>query len=194
MKPYGAKHRLLPVKIKTIIVFPLLAILIGCENDINTITSLSQVDSLPAEMTRNIQVIYSDSGRIQAMLESPLMKRYEQKDPYYEFPEGFRMIFYDSAMNPETEITAKYGIRNDKTKIMEAQNNVVVKSIIKSEQLDTEQLTWDEVKRQIYSDVFVKITRPDRVIYGDGLTSDQDFNNYTIKNLKGEFQVNPDER
>jgi len=194
LEPYEANRGFHPEKIKPIFFFLSLMILFACENDINTITSLSTVDSLPAEMARNIQVIYSDSGRIQAMLESPLMKRFEQKDPYYEFPEGFRIIFYDSVKNPETEITAKYGIRNDKTKIMEAQNNVVVKSLIKNEQLDTEKLIWDEVKKQIYSDVFVKITRPDRVIYGDGLTSDQDFNNYTIKNLKGEFQVNPDER
>jgi LPS export ABC transporter protein LptC len=177
------------------IVFPMLFIsFLSCENDINTITSLSQVDSLPEELAREIRVVYSDSGRMKAVLESPYMKKYEQKDPFYEFPAGFRVIFYDSAMKPQTEITARYGIRNERTKIMEAKNNVVVKSINKQEQLDTEHLIWDEIKRTIYSEVFVKITRPDRVIYGDGLTSDQDFSNYTIKNLKGEFQVDPGEQ
>lgn len=168
-------------------------ILVSCENDIKTIASLSLTDSMPEEIAKNIQVIYSDSGRTKALLESPLMKKFELNDPYFEFPEGFKIIFYDSVMKPQTEITAKYGIRNEKSKIMEAKNNVVVKSISKEEQLDTEHLIWDETKRIIYTEVFVKITRPDRVIYGDGLTSDQDFTAYTIKNLKGEFQVDPEE-
>lgn len=168
--------------------------LFACENDINVITSLSQVDSLPFELARDIEVYYSDSGKIKAFLESPLMKRFEQKDAYLEFPEGFKLIFYDSVLNPKSEITAKYGIRFEKTKIMEAKNNVIVRNIDKNEQLNTEHLIWDENKGLIYSEVFVKITRSDEVLYGNGLTSDQDFTTYTINNPTGEFQIQPDEK
>jgi len=144
-------------------------------------------------MARDIEVYYSDSGMIKAFLESPLMKRYEEEDKYIEFPDGFKIIFYDSIMNPKSQITANYGIRFENEKRMEAKNNVVVISIEKDEQLDTEHLVWDERKKIIYSDVFVKITRADEVLYGDGLTSDQDFEKYTIKNPTGEFQIKPDE-
>jgi len=194
LKQHACNLEILTKFLQLFICFILLIHLSACENDIQTITSLSQIDSVPEETAKNIQVIYSDSGKMKALLESPLMKKYEQKEVYFEFPEGFKIVFYDSVMYPQTEITAKFGIRYEKTKIMEAKNNVVVKNITKEEQLDTEQLIWDEVKRVIYSDVFVKITRPGRVLYGDGLTSDQDFTNYTIKNLKGEFQVDPDEQ
>ncbi len=97
-------------------------------------------------------------------------------------------------LNPESQIVADYGIRFDKTKLMEAKNNVIVTSIKNSEQLETEHLVWDEKKKIIYSDVFVKITRSEEVLYGDGLTSDEEFSAYTIKNPSGEFQVNPDEQ
>ena len=169
-------------------------IIFSCENDINTINSLSQVDSLPVEQARDIEVYYSDSGNIKAFLVSPLMKRYEEEDSYYEFPEGFKIILYDSIMKPKSQITANYGIRNEKEKTMEARYNVVVISIEKDEQLETEHLVWEERKKTIYSDVFVKITRSDEVLYGDGLTSDQDFEKYTIKNPTGEFQIDPDEQ
>jgi LPS export ABC transporter protein LptC len=168
--------------------------LFACENDIKVITSLSQVDSLPYEQARDIEVYYSDSGRLKAYLESPLMKSFEQAKAYLEFPEGFKVIFYDSDLNPKSEITAKYGIRYEKTKIMEAKNNVIVKNLETNEQLNTEHLIWDESKRIIYSEVFVKITRAEEVLYGDGLNSDQDFENYTIKNPTGEFKINPDEQ
>lgn len=173
--------------------------LFACENDINIINSLSHIDSLPMETAYDIEVYYSDSGKIQAYLQSPLMERHDkegaegEKGEYMEFPKGFKIIFYDSVLNPESQIVANYGIRYDMNKLMEAKNNVIVTSIKNNEQLETEHLVWDENKKIIYSDVFVKITRSEEVLYGDGLTSDENFGSYTIKNPSGEFQINPDE-
>jgi len=167
--------------------------LFACENDIQTIYSLSQIDSLPLETVVDLEVIYSDSGFIQAKLLSPLMKKYEADDSYYEFPDGFKVILYDSLQNEKSEITANYGINWEKKKIIEAKNNVVVLNKAKNEKLETEHLIWDQKKGIIFSDVFITITKPDAVIYGDGLTSDQDFTHYNIKNPTGELSINPDE-
>ena len=87
------------------------------------------MDTIPIEQARDIAVYYSDSGRIKAYLESPFMKSHQAKDGYIEFPDGFKVIFYDENRNPKSEITAKYGIRYEKTKTMEAKNNVIVKNI-----------------------------------------------------------------
>lgn len=162
----------------------------GCENDINTIYSLSQVDTLPYDYTRGLEAYYSDSGKVQAYIESPLMKKNDKEDSYFEFPEGFKIIFFDSLDRPESQITAMYGISYEKKKIMEAKNNVVVNNIQKEEFLETEHLIWDRSKGIIYTDVFVKITRNGEVIYGDGMTSDQNFESYKIKNASGEFLIN----
>ncbi|GAB4328033.1 MAG: hypothetical protein Kow00127_20670 [Bacteroidales bacterium] len=165
----------------------------ACKNDLKTIQSLSFVDSLPNEYARNIEVTYSDSGIIQARLKAPYMVRIEGDDPAIEFPEGFTSVFFDSVQKPQTIITAQYGISFEKRQVMEARNNVIVRNILKEEQLNTEHLIWDRKKGIIYSNVFVKITRPDEVIYGDGLVSDQEFSFYEIKNPTGEFMVNPDD-
>lgn len=165
----------------------------GCENDINKIYSLSAIDTLPFDYTKGLEAYYSDSGKVQAYLESPLMKKNDQDDSYFEFPEGFKIIFYDSLGQPESQITAKYGISYETKKIMEAKNNVVVNNIQKNEFLETEHLIWDRNKGIIYTDVFVKITRNDEVIYGDGMTSDQNFESYKIKNASGEFFIDTGE-
>lgn len=150
------------------------------------------VDSLPEEMAYDIEMIYSDSGKIQAFLESPLMTRQGTDDPVIEFPQGFKVIFYDSIAMPKSEITAKYGIMYEKEKKMEARNNVIVKNMEKGEMLETEHLIWDRRGGLIYSDVFIKITKPDQVLFGDGLKSDQNFEFYEIQNPTGELSIYPD--
>ena len=95
----------------------------SCENDINKIYSLSSVDTLPFDYTKGLEAYYSDSGKVQAYLESPYMKKNEQDDSYFEFPEGFKIIFFDSLDQPESQITAEYGISYETKKIMEAKNS-----------------------------------------------------------------------
>ncbi len=174
--------------------FSFMAMLFSCKNDINEVTSLSSVDSLPLETAYDIVLYFSDSGKVQAYLESPLMKRFEGKENMIEFPEGFKIIMYDSAKQVKSQITANYGINYEKKKKLEARNDVVVINTKKHEQLNTEHLVWDQRKKIIFSDVFVKITTPDNVLYGDSLISDQNFNDYTISNVTGEIKLNPDEK
>lgn len=169
-----------------------MAMLFSCKNDIETIYSFSSVDSLPMEMARNIEILYSDSGLIQASLTGPLMIRNEGEESYIEFPEGFVVVFFDSIMEKKSQITADYGISFETQKILEAKNNVVVLNLEKQEQLNTEHLVWDQNKHIIFSDVFVKITTPDNVLYGDSLLSDENFENYTINNVSGEFLIETD--
>lgn len=168
-------------------------VLISCKNDLEEIKSLSFIDTLALESARDIEVIYSDSGRIQATLKSPRMNKYQQDEEMMIFPEGFELIFYDSAMTIRSVITANYGKVDEKNGTMEAKNNVVVINKEKHEELNTEHLVWDQKKGIIFSDVFVKIITEDEIIYGDGLTSDQEFNSYTIKNPSGEFTVEQEE-
>ena len=168
--------------------------LFSCKNDLKTIHSLSMTDSLPVEIAYDIAMTYSDSGRVKAYLESPYMTRQGEEESVIEFPDGFKVIFYDSLIQPKSEITAKYGIMYEKEKRMEAKNNVVVRNIEKNEMLETEHLIWERKTGIIYSDVFIKITKPDQVLFGDGLRSDESFDSYEIKNPTGELNIYPDDK
>jgi LPS export ABC transporter protein LptC len=81
-------------------------------------------------------------------------------------------------------MNANYGISYTKTEIMEAKGNVVLESV-KGDKLETEHLIWDQKADRIYSNVFSRITSPERVIYGDGFESNQDFSKYRILKVKG---------
>lgn len=166
--------------------------LFACENDMETINSFTTDESLPDEMARDIKVIYSDSGKILVELISPLLTKYETDDPYMEFPDGIRLLFYDSAMNVKSELTADYGINRIKKKIMEVKGNVVINNFEKDEVLNTEHIIWDQKKREFYSNVFVKRTTKEDVIYGDGFTADESLTNYKLIHPRGVFAVEDD--
>lgn len=177
----------------SIIIILIMVMFFSCENDIKTINSLTGIDSLPLEIAYDVEIYFSDSGKLQAVLKAPIMERIMDEEEYLEFSKGFHAIFYDSVANPESEITAKYGINWEKKKMMEAKHNVVVKNIKKQEQLNTEHLIWDRKKRTIYSEVFITLTKPDEVLYGDGFTSDENFDAYEVINPTGEFNVYQDD-
>jgi LPS export ABC transporter protein LptC len=115
------------------------------------------------------------------------MKRYNGEDPYSEFPEGFEITFYDTSGIPKSFIRANYGISYSDRKLMRARNNVVVKNFETEEQLDTENLIWDQKKQLIYSSTFVKISTPDKTVYGDSLRAHESFKWRDIYNMRGVF-------
>lgn len=154
-----------------------------------TITELTFDEQAPVQSAKEIELIYSDSGKIVLKLQAPLFYRYLNESPRIEFPDGFKITFYDRQMNISAELTAKYGVSWEDSKIMEAKNNVVIHHYEKNETLNTEHLVWDQRRKKIYSDVFIKRTTPDGVLYGDGFDADEDLTSYTLRNPRGIFEV-----
>jgi len=164
--------------------------LFSCENDMALISEITKTDTLPVVTSYDIKVLYSEKGTTQFILEAPLATFYTADDPYQEFPEGFYVIFFDSLMNKKSELTADYGISYDKRKLMEARRNVIVINHEKNEKLNTEHMIWDQAKKIIFSDAFVKITTPTDVLYGEnGFEADESFNNWVIRKTSGEFEI-----
>ncbi len=163
----------------------ILAMLPSCKNDVQKVLSLDFVDTLPELTARDIEIIYSEKAKVQIKLVSPYLVKTTEEEPVMYFPEGFTVYFYDSAMHLKSTITADYGISYEKKKLMEARHNVVVENMDKGEKLNTEELFWDRVKQQIYSNKFVKLTTGEQVVTGDGLTSEEPFDEVIITNPKG---------
>jgi LPS export ABC transporter protein LptC len=176
--------------LKSIVFVSLTAMLYSCENDIRKVNLLTASDSLPVSTVKNIDLIRSVAGKVVLELTAPLLKSYEGEDAYSEFPQGLKIVFFDSLMNITSQLTAEYGISYDKRKLMEARKNVVVVNNRKHEQLNTEVLIWNQATKKIYSDKFVKITQPGKVIFGEGMVSDETFDVWEIRKPKGEILVN----
>lgn len=175
-------------------VFSCLIVLLlsACGKEPETTATVSQSVPGPVMSARNIEVIFSDSGRIQAKVTGILLNRYLNPESYMEFPRGFRIAIFDSLLRTETTISANYGKRKDISRIMEARGNVVVRNEMKKQQLNTEQLTWDENRRMIFTAAPVRITTLDKVVFGKGLRSNESFSDYTILQVYGQMMVKKD--
>jgi LPS export ABC transporter protein LptC len=157
----------------------------SCKNDVQTVLSLDVVDTMPEMTAKEIEILYSEKGRVKMKLVSPYLVNKTEDESLLEFPKGFTVYFYDSVMNVQSTITADYGISYEKKKIMEARHNVVVENMAKGEKLNTEELFWDRGKQLIYSNKFVKLSMGEQVISGDGLTSEEPFDELIISHPTG---------
>lgn len=166
--------------------------LCSCKNSIEDINALTYKDTFPIESAHDVEMIYSDSGVVMALLKAPIVNRYGGEEPFIILPKGMTVYFFDSVMRVKTSITARYAIKYEKSQLMEARNDVVVVNHI-GERLNTERLIWNQERKKIYSDVFVKVTREDEVLYGEGLDADESFDKWNIRKPKGTFYINVDE-
>jgi LPS export ABC transporter protein LptC len=163
--------RILTAKFKnrsiySIVVLLLASMLFSCENEMAAVIKLSTKDSIPDISITNVKVQQTEMGKPTYELTAPKMISYQKLEAYTELPNGLRIIFYDSLMQPKSEITANYGISWDSKNTMEARGNVVIRNFQKNEQLNTESLLYDRSARKVSTNDFVKITTPDRLILG----------------------------
>ncbi|MEQ9262052.1 MAG: LPS export ABC transporter periplasmic protein LptC [Owenweeksia sp.] len=167
--------------------------LYSCENDINEVKNVTQDQKIPLEIQENLELIYSDSSFTKMELKAPLAENYPQLDePEMVFPKGIKVRFFDAYGKEDSRLKADYAIHYANKRLWHAVGDVVVVNK-KGEQLNTEELYWDEKKELIYSEVFVKITTDDEIIMGEGFEADQNFTNYTISKVTGQITIEDDE-
>jgi LPS export ABC transporter protein LptC len=176
------------------LIIVLLTLILGsCENEISKVKTVISTEEPPAITAEGFEMLASDSSVIRFKLQTPqLIYHKEEKDPYYEFPKGIKIVKYDAGMNVISSITAQYAKNFPSDDRWEAKNNVIAVNF-KGDTLKTEYMVWDTAKKKIYSDQFVKIIQKDHIFTGIGFESNQDFSDYQIKNLKGDIYVNVDE-
>lgn len=177
---------------RLVFIFSLLTV-ISCENDMEAIMKLDK-KTAGVEEGKDIETIYSQSGRVKAKLTAPVMLRYMQMPSYVEFTKGLKVLFYNDTakieandtLQIESTLTARYGKYFENDANVYLRDHVVVINK-KGDRLDCEELNWDSKKEIFYSNKAVRISTPTDTLYGTGLESNQDFSNYTILHPSGPF-------
>ncbi len=166
--------------------------ILSCENDIEVIKALSQDTLMPSQSMINAEIRYTDSARLRLSIQAPEIHRYStlNKD-YTEFPSGVFAEFFDREGNVESQLESRYAIYYAEKDLWEAKDSVVVINQA-GEILNTEQLFWDERNRTIYSESYVRVTRPNEVIMGEGFEADETFTRWKIKKIQGTIYIDDD--
>jgi LPS export ABC transporter protein LptC len=179
--------------LKSILAVVATTMLFSCENSLTVVQELTREDTIADVTARDISYIRSDSGLVQMTLTASRMNRYAIEDPAVEFPDGFTAFFYDSTQMITSQIKANYGISYEKTRLIIARDSVEVENFETLEKLNTETLYWDQQKKIIYTSAPVKITSPDKIVFGDSLIATEGFDRRTIHNVRATIEVEEDE-
>lgn len=162
--------------------------IVSCENSPEQIAEAGKVPEWPVETIRDLETLYSDSGKIKVRVRAPVYTKKIGNQVITELPQGIHIEFFDAEMQVESELSSEWAIHRENERVWEARKDVVVVNR-KGERLNTEKLLWDERKERITSDQHVRITTSDEVIFGEGFEANQDFSNYRIFNVKGRLTI-----
>ncbi len=146
-------------------------------------------DDVAMEVARDVEILYSDSARVRVRISGPVLHNFtERDDPRQEFPQGVKVDFLDERQQAKSTLTAKNAIRRQDKGQVTARDSVVLNTV-RGERLETEELIWDEKTEKIFTDKFVKVTKPGEIIYGFGLEANQDFSYWKITVPKGRIKA-----
>jgi len=134
--------------------------------------------------------LMSDSGYVVMKMISDVQNNFENGDR--EWPGGFNIVWYDNKGATTGSFSANYVYFTKAENLYRAEGKVIVTSIENNDELNTEELFWDQQKRIFYTDKFVTIKSEDEVHTGEGMESNQDFTEYRILKPNGTFNLEDD--
>tara|TARA_R110002049_G_scaffold95397_1_gene234261 strand:+ start:8350 stop:8904 length:555 start_codon:yes stop_codon:yes gene_type:complete len=171
-------------KIKNIVTVITVTMFFSCNSNYNQVQGLGVSENEPIGVAENINLKYTDSGRVTANLISPKMLDYSNRDfPYYEFTEGITLYLFDEN-NEKSTVISDYAISYDKTKLIDLQGNVKIATKT-NDTLFAEQLYYNQKKEWLYTNKPVTFRQGLDVINGNGFDSDSKFTNAEVLEVTG---------
>ena len=166
-------------------------VFLSCTNDPKVVQEFVSGKELPIEQIKEAELIQTENGNIKVKIISNTINRFQNSQPELIFSNNLVVTFYTDSSKIQSILKAENASIDEQKKIMIASDNVILESDDKK--LETEELVWDEVSNKIYTDKKVKITTGEEVIFGEGLTSNPDFTEYSIVKIHGSLNFDSEE-
>lgn len=162
-------------------------LILGCESNFKEVQKSNFSDFVPSGEAEKINLKYTDSGRITAILVSPLMKEYGNVDfPFTDFPKGIDVTLYDKNKK-RTVILADYATSYKITNIIDLVGNVKITSQ-DGQMLETDQLYFDQKNEWFFTEKSFKFTDTKGVSNGQGIDFSKDFKVINSQKISGEIE------
>ncbi|OYQ34389.1 LPS export ABC transporter periplasmic protein LptC [Flavobacterium cyanobacteriorum] len=167
--------------------FVLLLFAVSCDRSFKDVQRINSVAFSPAAQAEDINLKYTDSGKVKATLLSPLMLDFSNLEyGFNEFPKGVNVTLYGEN-NQQTNVVADYAITYANTDIIDLQGNVKI-TTGDGKVLTTEQLYYDQKNEWFYTEKRFKFTSEDGSTFeGPGLDFSKDFRIMNTQRNTGEI-------
>jgi hypothetical protein len=174
-----------------ILIFQLLflGVLASCQEAVeHTAPAIHDRDSVATMTTYGVNTLISDSGVIKYRIVTEEWEVNTIKNPsFWAFNKGVFMEQFDEKFHVEAYVQADTAYFYDQQKLWELRSRV---RILTKDGLrfSSEQLFWDQMKHEFYSNVFSKLVTPERTLQGSYFRSDERMTRYYVSNTKGSFE------
>ncbi|GAA3578389.1 LPS export ABC transporter periplasmic protein LptC [Snuella lapsa] len=178
MKPHYIHSILNIVTVITVTMF------FSCNNNLSDVSGLDISENEPIGVSYNTNTVYTDSGKVKAILISPKILNYSNRDfPFYEFPEGVVLDLFDDN-NKKSVVVADYAINYLKADLIDLQGNVVI-ATQDNDTLYAEQLYYYQKKEWLFTNKPVTFRTGLYVINGNGFDSNSKLTNAEVLEING---------
>ncbi|TNE54377.1 MAG: LPS export ABC transporter periplasmic protein LptC [Bacteroidetes bacterium] len=164
-------------------------IFFSCVNDLDSIKKISASANDPDERTRELRVLYSDSGKVQVEVYARLAETYSHPKPIVKLKDSIEVRFYNPNGNLVSVLTALYGEIDQQNGQMFVRDSVHLYNPIKKQRLETEELKWNQKDSTIFTNKDVAVRTEDAIFYGKGLKTRQDFSHYEFLKPLGKLKL-----
>ncbi|MDE5594652.1 MAG: LPS export ABC transporter periplasmic protein LptC [Muribaculaceae bacterium] len=153
----------------------------ACGNDERSyVANIGDGDHSPTMTTYQVETFISDSGYTRYHISTPVWKMFEEaSEPFWRFPDGLNLQQYDLQMQPDATMECDSAVYFSRMRLWQLDGHVMMVNTLRDTFL-SQQLFWDQAKRQVYTDSFIHIVRSDRIIEGYGFESNENMTAYTI--------------
>jgi LPS export ABC transporter protein LptC len=173
-------------KILPVVTVIAVTLFFGCESNFKEVQKINFSEFVPSGEAEKINLKYTDSGRIKAILVSPKMLDFASVDfPFTEFPKGIDVTLYDDK-EKRTFIKSDYAVSYKTTSIIDLQGNVKIISQ-DGQTLETQQLYYDQKNEWFFTEKSFKFTDPKGVSNGQGIDFSKDFKIINSQKITGEL-------
>tara|TARA_R110002050_G_scaffold24064_2_gene64120 strand:- start:42454 stop:43014 length:561 start_codon:yes stop_codon:yes gene_type:complete len=159
--------------IKNIVTVITVTMFFSCNNSLKEVRKIGVSENEPVGIAENINMKYTDSGKVTANLLSAKMLDYTNRDfPYREFVEGVTLYIFDED-NKKSTVLSDYAIVYEKTDLIDLQNNVKIITPEK-DTLFAEQLYYDLKKEWLFTNTPIVLKAGDgSIIKGNVFDTDK---------------------
>ena len=165
----------------------------SCSEEVeHTAPAIHARDSVSMMTSYGVNTLISDSGVIKYKIVTERWDVNTVRQPSrWTFICGIFLEQFDEKFNIQAYIQADTAWYYDQLKLWELRGRVRVRNV-NGLRFTSEELFWDGIKHEFYSNKFSRVVSPERTLQGTYFRSDERMIKYTVSNSKGSF-VKPDD-
>lgn len=155
----------------------------------HTAPAIYDRDSVSTMVSYGVNTLISDSGIIKYKIVTERWDVNMVKQPSrWTFEKGVFFEQFDQNFHVEAYVQADTAWYYDQQKLWHLRGRVRIRNA-NGLVYTSEELYWDGLRHELYSNVFSRVVTPERTLQGTYFRSDEQMRHYTVSNSKGSFMA-----